>query len=85
MTKSWPTDASAYLPRCTLVEQPIGVCDFNLSFVHFADYLCIASGKMASTTAGVVDELREMEREAVPDVDDQEEKNVARGKFGPFN
>ena len=40
---------------------------------------------MASTTAGVVDELREMEREAVPDVDDQEEKNVARGKFGPFN
>lgn len=61
------------------------VCNFNLLFFHVADYLCIASGKTALTTAEVVDELQEMAREVVPDVDDQEERDVALGKFGPFN
>jgi len=34
---------------------------------------------------GVVDELREMAREVVPYVDDQEERDVALGKFVSFN
>ena len=32
-----------------------------------------------------VDELREMAREVVPDADDQEERDIALGKFGSFN
>ena len=52
--------------------------------LSFADYLRIALGKTPSTT-GVVDELREMAREVVPDADDQEERDIALGKFGSFN
>jgi len=38
-----------------------------------------------SSTMGVVDELREMAREVVPDPDDQEERDIALGKFGSFS
>jgi len=38
-----------------------------------------------SSTMGVVDELRNMAREVVPSLDNQEERDVALGKFGSFN